>query len=118
MNFDLRLPIGLMFSLFGAILTVYGLISSPDIYQRALGINVIGLDPNFALKFLVYFLLVVVVGGPGSVIGTLLAALLLGVADIAGKYYVPEIGAFVIYAAMIVLLLLFPHGLLGRSKAR
>ena len=84
----------------------------------ALGINVIGLDPNFALKFLVYFLLVVVVGGPGSVIGTLLAALLLGVADIAGKYYVPEIGAFVIYAAMIVLLLLFPHGLLGRSKAR
>ena len=84
----------------------------------ALGINVIGLDPNFALKFLVYFLLVVVVGGPGSVIGTLLAALLLGVADIAGKYYVPEIGAFVIYAAMIVLLLVFPHGLLGRSKAR
>lgn len=84
----------------------------------ALGINVIGLDPNFALKFLVYFLLVVVVGGPGSVIGTLMAALLLGVADIAGKYYMPEIGAFVIYAAMIVLLLLFPHGLLGRSKAR
>ena len=84
----------------------------------ALGVNVIGLDPNFALKFLVYFLLVVVVGGPGSVIGTLLAALLLGVADIAGKYYVPEIGAFVIYAAMIVLLLLFPHGLLGRSRAR
>ncbi len=84
----------------------------------ALGVNVIGLDPNFALKFLVYFLLVVVVGGPGSVIGTLLASLLLGVADIAGKYYMPEIGAFVIYAAMIVLLLLFPYGLLGRSKAR
>ena len=84
----------------------------------ALGVNVIGLDPNFPLKFLVYFFVVVVVGGPGSVIGTLMAALLLGVADIAGKYYMPEIGAFVIYAAMIVLLLLFPHGLLGRSKAR
>lgn len=84
----------------------------------ALGVNVLGLDPQFALKFLVYFLLVVVVGGPGSVIGTLLAALLLGVADIAGKYYVPEIGAFIIYAAMIVLLLLFPHGLLGRGKAK
>ena len=84
----------------------------------ALGVDVLGLDPNFALKYLVYFLLVVVVGGPGSVIGTLLAALLLGVADIAGKYYVPEIGAFVIYAAMIVLLLLFPHGLLGRRKAK
>lgn len=84
----------------------------------ALGVDVLGLDPNFALKYLVYFLLVVVVGGPGSVIGTLLAALLLGVADIAGKYYVPEIGAFVIYAAMIVLLLLFPHGLRGRRKEK
>lgn len=83
----------------------------------ALGVDVLGLDPQFALKYLVYFLLVVVVGGPGSVMGTLLAALLLGVADIAGKYYVPEIGAFVIYAAMIVLLVLFPHGLLGRRKA-
>lgn len=84
----------------------------------ALGVNVLGLDPNFPLKYLVYFLLVVVVGGPGSVIGTLLAALLLGVADIAGKYYAPEISAFVIYAAMIVLLLLFPHGLLGRRNAK
>ena len=40
MNFDLRLPIGLMFSLFGAILTVYGMISGPEIYERSLGINV------------------------------------------------------------------------------
>jgi multisubunit Na+/H+ antiporter MnhG subunit len=40
MNFDLRLPIGLMFSIFGAILTIYGLISNPEIYQRSLGINV------------------------------------------------------------------------------
>lgn len=84
----------------------------------ALGVNVLGLDPNFALKYLVYFLLVVVVGGPGSVIGTLLAALLLGVADIAGKYYVPQAGAFVIYGAMILLLLLFPHGLLGRKGVK
>lgn len=84
----------------------------------ALGVNVLGLDPNFPLKYLVYFLLVVVVGGPGSVIGTLLAALLLGVADIAGKYYVPQFGAFVMYGAMILLLLLFPHGLLGRKGAR
>ena len=83
----------------------------------ALGVNVIGLDPQFPLKFLVYFLLVVVVGGPGSVTGTLLAALLLGIADISGKYYVPQIGAFVIYMAMILLLIFFPHGLLGRRKS-
>lgn len=83
----------------------------------ALGVNVLGLDPYFPLKTLVYFLLVVVVGGAGSVRGTLLAALLLGVADTMGKYYVPEAGAFVIYAAMIMLLLLFPRGLLGRRSA-
>jgi len=40
MRLDLRLPIGLMFSLFGAILVVYGLVSNPAIYQRSLGINV------------------------------------------------------------------------------
>ncbi len=82
----------------------------------ALGVDVLGLDPYFPLKYLVYFLLIVVVGGPGSVIGTLSAALLLGVADTAGKYYIPSTGAFVIYVAMIVLLLLFPQGLLGRRK--
>lgn len=82
----------------------------------ALGVEVLGLDPNFPLKYLVYFLLIVVVGGPGSIIGTLSAALLLGVADTAGKYYIPETGAFLIYVMMIVLLLIFPHGLLGRRK--
>ncbi len=84
----------------------------------ALGVDVLGLDPNFAQRFLVYFLLVVVVGGPGSIVGTLVAALLLGVADVSGKYYVPEIGAFVIYVAMIVLLTLFPHGLFAKRNVR
>ena len=84
----------------------------------ALGVDVLGLDPNFAQRYLVYFLLVVVVGGPGSIVGTLVAALLLGVADVSGKYYVPEIGAFVIYVAMIVLLFLFPHGLFAKRSAR
>ena len=84
----------------------------------ALGVEVLGLDPNFAARYLVYFLLVVVVGGPGSIVGTLIAALLLGIADVSGKYYVPEIGAFVIYLAMIVLLFLFPHGLFAKRRAR
>jgi branched-chain amino acid transport system permease protein len=84
----------------------------------ALGIDVLGLDPNFAQRYLVYFLLVVVVGGAGSITGTLVAALLLGLADVAGKYYVPEIGAFIIYVAMIVLLSVFPHGLFGRRGVR
>jgi branched-chain amino acid transport system permease protein len=83
----------------------------------ALGIDVLGLDPAFPIKYLVYFLLVVAVGGAGSIQGTLAAALLLGVSDVAGKYYIPQVGAFVIYAVMVLLLLLRPEGLKGRKAA-
>ena len=81
-----------------------------------LGIEVLGLDSTFPLKYMVYFLLVVVVGGVGTIKGPIAAALLLGVLDVTGKYYVPQVGAFVIYAAMIVLLLLFPAGLFGKRR--
>jgi branched-chain amino acid transport system permease protein len=80
----------------------------------ALAIDVLGLDPTFAFKYLVYFLVVVVVGGAGSIKGSLVAALLLGVVDTAGKYYVPQIGAFIVYASTVALLILFPAGLDGR----
>lgn len=80
----------------------------------ALGVEVLGLDPSFPLKYLVYCLLVVVVGGAGSVMGTLAASLLVGVADIAGKYYFPDAGAFVVYTLMVVLLVAFPGGLKGK----
>jgi len=79
-----------------------------------LGIDVLGLDPTFPLKYMVYFLLVVSVGGTGTIKGPLVAALILGVFDVAGKYFLPEIGGFVIYALMVVLLILFPAGLYGR----
>jgi len=82
----------------------------------ALGIDVLGLDPTFPLKYMVYFLLVVVVGGAGTIVGTLGAAMVLGIFDVAGKYYVPWAGSFVIYALMVVLLLLFPRGLLRRVR--
>ena len=74
----------------------------------------LGLEPTFPIKYMVYFLLVVAVGGAGTIKGPLVAALVLGVFDVAGKYYVPEVGAFVIYALMVVLLIVFPAGLYGR----
>ena len=80
----------------------------------ALGIEVLGLDSSFPLKFMVYFLLVVVVGGVGTIHGAAVAAIVLGIFDIAGKYYYPAAGAFIIYALMVVLLLAFPRGLFGR----
>jgi len=79
-----------------------------------LGIDVLGLDPTFPLKYMVYFLLVVAVGGAGTIKGPLVAALILGVLDVAGKYYVPQVGSFVIYVAMVAMLLMFPNGLFGR----
>jgi branched-chain amino acid transport system permease protein len=84
----------------------------------ALGAEILGLDPYFPLKFLIYVLIVVSVGGTSTVTGPFLAALLLGIGDVAGKYYVPNLGAFVIYAMMIALLLWRPHGLFGRAAAR
>ena len=80
----------------------------------ALGIDVLGLDASFPLKFMVYFLLVVAVGGAGTVHGAALAAVILGIFDVAGKYYVPQAGAFIIYFLMVVLLIAFPAGLFGR----
>jgi branched-chain amino acid transport system permease protein len=82
----------------------------------ALGTEILGLDPTFPLKFMIYFLIVVTVGGTTSLTGPFFAALLLGIADVAGKYYVPSIGAFVIYALMIVILILRPEGLFSKGR--
>ena len=80
----------------------------------ALAIAMLGLDPQFALTYLIYVLIVVSVGGLGSISGSFAAAMLLGFSDMAGKYYVPSIGAFLIYLVMIVLLKWRPAGLFGR----
>jgi branched-chain amino acid transport system permease protein len=84
----------------------------------ALGIEILNLDPVFPVKFLVYFLIVVAVGGTGTVGGPLAAALILGIFDVAGKYYVSQIGAFVIYAVMVIMLIWRPQGLFGRKAVR
>ena len=80
----------------------------------ALSANLLGIDPNFPLRYLVYLLIVVSVGGMGTISGTLIAGLVLGIGDVAGKYYVPQIGGFVIYAITVAVMLWRPHGLLGR----
>ncbi len=84
----------------------------------ALGAEVLGLDPTFPLKFMIYFLIVVSVGGTTTITGPLLAALLLGIADVAGKYYVPKLGAFIVYSLMILILVWRPQGLFARATSR
>ncbi|MGZ5033193.1 MAG: branched-chain amino acid ABC transporter permease [Usitatibacter sp.] len=80
----------------------------------ALGIDVLGLEPTFPIKYMVYFLLVVAIGGAGTIKGGLVAAMILGICDVAGKYYVPQVGSFIIYFLMVALMILFPAGLYGR----
>ena len=84
----------------------------------ALGAEILGLDPTFPLKFMIYFLVVVAVGGTTGIAGSFFASLLLGVADVAGKYYVPSLGAFVIYAVVVAVLVFRPQGLFGRAALR
>jgi branched-chain amino acid transport system permease protein len=84
----------------------------------ALGAEILGLDPTFPLKYMVYFLIVVTVGGTSSITGPFVASLLIGIADVAGKYYVPKFGAFVIYTIMIIVLILRPQGLFARAAGR
>jgi branched-chain amino acid transport system permease protein len=81
----------------------------------ALGVDILGLDPSFPFKFMVYFLIVCAVGGTSSITGPLVAALVLGIADVMGKYYVPKLGAFIVYALMIAILLWRPQGLFTRE---
>jgi branched-chain amino acid transport system permease protein len=92
----------------------FALGSGPAGLGGALAIELVGLDPSFAFTYLIYVLIVVSVGGLGSIGGSLAAAMLLGVSDIAGKYYVPAIGSILIYLVMTVLIMLRPAGIFGR----
>lgn len=86
----------------------------------ALSLELLGMEPTFALRYMVYFLLVVSVGGAGTLAGPFAAALLVGIVDTAGKYYFPQLGGFLIYLFMVLILLWRPDGLLvpGRRRPR
>ncbi len=84
-------------------------------FGGGLGADILAIYPGYAFEYLVYFLMVVSIGGLGSIRGPFVAALLLGIGDTACKYLVPELGAFFVYAAMIGLLLWRPQGLFGRA---
>lgn len=81
----------------------------------ALGADLLAIEPTYALENLVYFLIVVAVGGLGSIRGPFVAALVIGIADTGFKYLLPELGAFFIYALTMVILLWRPRGLFGRA---
>jgi branched-chain amino acid transport system permease protein len=109
-----RMARGLGINVDGAFAVAFALGSGLAGLGGALAIEVIGLDHSFAFTYLVYVLIVVSVGGLGSIGGSFAAASLIGISDVAGKYYVPQLGAFLIYLVMVVLLMWRPAGLFGR----
>jgi len=79
------------------------------------GAEILGLDPQYPLRYLAYFLIVVAVGGLGRVHGVFAAALLIGVLDFVLKVQFPKGGTMFIYALTLVLLLARPQGLFGKK---
>ena len=115
---DQRVAAGMGINVNVVFLTTFAVGSGLAGLGGALGAEVLGLDPSFPLKFMIYFLIVVAVGGTSSITGPLLAALLLGVADVAGKYYIPKLGAFIVYSLMIAILIWRPQGLFVRQGGK
>jgi branched-chain amino acid transport system permease protein len=95
--------------------TAFALGSGLAALGGGLGADLLAITPGYALDHLVYFLIVVAVGGLGSIRGPFFAALVVGIADTALKYFVPEFGAFFIYALTMAILLRYPHGIFGRA---
>ena len=115
---DARVARGLGINVSGVFALTFAFGSGLAGLGGALGVEILGLDPTFPLKYMIYFLIVVTVGGTSSSTGPFLASLLLGIGDVAGKYYVPTLGAFVIYTIMIVVLIWRPQGLFSRAIAK
>jgi branched-chain amino acid transport system permease protein len=109
-----RMARGLGINVEGAFAITFALGSGLAGLGGALAIEIVGLDPAFAFIYLVYVLIVVSVGGLGSIGGSFAAAVIIGVSDVAGKYYVPQLGAFLIYLVMVAMLMWRPQGLFGR----
>lgn len=85
-------------------------------FGGVIGAELLPLEPYYALRYMVTFLVVVSVGGAGSISGALIACLLLGAIDTTGRYLAPEYGEFFFYLAVILIVTLFPRGLAGRLK--
>jgi branched-chain amino acid transport system permease protein len=109
-----RMARGLGINVDGAFAIAFALGSGLAGLGGALAIDMVGLDPSFALAYLIYVLIVVAVGGLGSIGGTFAAAMVLGISDMAGKYYFPALGSFLIYLVMLSLLMWRPSGIFGR----
>ena len=106
----LGLPVGRLF------LLTFSLGSGLAGLGGALGLGLLALDPYFALRHLAVVLMVVCVGGAGSVAGPFVAAMGVGIVDVAGRYWLPQAGSVPVYATLVAVLLWKPQGLARRRN--
>ena len=102
LGINLGLAYTLVFFLSASIAGVAGIIGSP----------LTGAYAGLGMDALTFALVVVVVGGLGSVGGALLASLLIGIIDAFSKAFFPEYGMFTMYLVMVIMLVLRPSGLM------
>ena len=95
----------LVFSLGAALAGLSGTIGSP----------IIGIYPGLDMDILIFALIVIVIGGLGSLKGAFWGSLIIGMADSFGKSYFPNIAMFTVFGAMALILLFRPSGLLGKK---
>ncbi|WP_346899227.1 branched-chain amino acid ABC transporter permease [uncultured Roseibium sp.] len=80
-----------------------------------LGAELLPIDAYYPLRYMVLFLIVVAVGGMGSITGSFFAAIGLGLLETASRYLVPDFGTIFFFACVMALLAMRPNGLLGRA---
>jgi len=85
-------------------------------FGGVVGAEFLPVEPYYALRYMVMFLVVVSVGGAGSILGAVIACLGLGLVDTTGRYLMPDFGNFFFYAAVILIVCLFPRGFFGRAQ--
>lgn len=84
-------------------------------FGGVVGAELLPIEPHYALRYMVVIFVVVCIGGAGSIGGALAASLLIGFIDTASKYLFAGYADIFLYASVIAIVMLFPHGLLGRK---
>lgn len=79
-----------------------------------LGAELLPIDAYYPLRYMVLFLIVVALGGMGSILGSFLAAIGIGMVETASRYLVPDLATITFFAIVILFLAARPRGLMGR----
>ncbi len=94
----------------------FALASALAAFGGIVGADLLPLEPFYALRYMVVFLVVVSVGGAGSILGALASSMTLGFVDTAARYLAPDLGEFFFYLSVMVIAFLFPHGMFGKDS--